>query len=361
MSGETEEIEEKTGRDFPLPEYLLPWFYENKRDLPWRKSKDAYAVWVSEIMLQQTRVEAAKEHYIRFMRELPTVFDLAACDDEKLMKLWEGLGYYSRARNLKKCAVQVVNEYGGVFPRDKSALLKLPGIGEYTAGAVSSIAYDEKNPAVDGNVLRVCARAEGDFTPIDDTKRRKALTEKLAAVYPDEAGDYTQSLMELGALVCLPENPKCGACPLRGHCVAEREGWQARLPVMPPKAEKKREKLAVFLVRTPSGAALRKRPAKGVLAGMWEFPNVPFGGLSAAEKEAEGEFLRAALREFGVENYSLQGKKEHTHVFTHLVWDMTAYILDTADMPAALQVFPLGKIRTELSIASAFRWCLDLL
>lgn len=374
MSGkETEnntQANEKAGGDFPLPAYLLPWFDRNKRDLPWRKSKDAYAVWVSEIMLQQTRVEAAKEHYIRFMRALPTVFDLAACDDERLMKLWEGLGYYSRARNLKKCAVQVVETYGGVFPRDKALLRKLPGIGEYTAGAVSSIAYDEKNPAVDGNVLRVCARAEGDFTPIDDAGRRKALTEKLAAVYPERAGDYTQSLMELGALVCLPDNPKCGECPLRGHCVAEREGWQARLPVMPLKAEKKRERLAVFIVRTPVGAVLRKRSQKGVLAGMWEFPNRPFDGFGAGEEERERKFLSDVLEVWGMTEkngqekeqvFMLRGKKEHTHVFTHLVWEMTGYVIDLPSVPAGMQVFSAERIQKELSVPSAFRWCLDCL
>ena len=361
MNAPAQKNARKGENDFPLPCYLLPWFYANKRDLPWRQSKDAYAVWVSEIMLQQTRVEAAKEHYVRFMRALPTVFDLAACDEEKLMKLWEGLGYYSRARNMKKCADRVVAEYGGIFPRDKALLQQLPGIGEYTAGAVSSIAYDEKNPAVDGNVLRVCARAEGDFTPVDNVRRRRELTKKLAAVYPEAAGDYTQSLMELGALVCLPESPKCGACPLRGHCVAEREGWQSRLPVMPEKPQKKRERLAVFLLRAPQGTALRKRPAKGVLAGMWEFPNQPFAGFSAAEKEAEGAFLRASLLDFGIENFTLCTKKEHTHVFTHLVWEMTAYVLDIPDMPPSLPVFSPEKIRGELSVASAFRWCLELL
>lgn len=337
---------------FPLPEYLLPWFYANKRDLPWRKSKDAYAVWVSEIMLQQTRVEAAKEHYIRFLRALPTVFDLAACDDDKLMKLWEGLGYYSRARNLKKCAMQVVREYNGVFPRDKESLLKLPGIGEYTAGAVSSIAYDQKNPAIDGNVLRVCARVQGDFTPIDSADRKKELYAALQAVYPESAGDYTQSLMELGALICLPENPKCALCPLRGKCVAERDNLQNLLPTMPKKNEKKRVELAVFFIRSDKGVLLRKRPPKGVLAGMWEFPNVETDGRNTPA---------ATLEKWGVKYGKIEERGRHTHVFTHLIWEMTAYAVESESLPEGFARFTKEEIKKEVSLASAFKWGLVLL
>lgn len=342
----------KEQKYFPFPSDMLPWFYENKRDLPWRKSKDAYAVWVSEIMLQQTRVEAAKEYYVRFMHELPTVYDLAACDDERLMKLWEGLGYYSRARNLKKCAVKIVEEYGGLFPKSKEELIKLPGVGEYTAGAVSSIAYDQKNPAIDGNVLRVCARVQGDDTPIDSTERKKSLYKQLQSVYPEAAGDYTQSLMELGALVCLPENPKCELCPLNNRCVANEQGQQNVLPVMPKKPEKKKSRLAVFLLKTPTGIPLRKRPAKGVLAGMWEFPNVDITKNEPPMSEL--------LAFFGVKNYKLTGEKKHTHVFTHLVWEMTAYVVETED-ETGISTFSEGELQREISLATAFRWVLDLL
>lgn len=339
---------------FPLPEYLLPWFYANQRNLPWRQSKNAYAVWVSEIMLQQTRVEAAKAHYIRFMQTLPTVFDLAACEDETLMKLWEGLGYYSRARNLKKCAQQVVEEYGGVFPSDKKLLQKLPGIGEYTAGAVSSIAYEQKNPAIDGNVLRICARIEGNFAPIDSVERKRTLYQKLQSVYPDAAGDYTQSLMELGALICLPENPKCNICPMQGRCVAERDGLQNKLPVIPKKAEKKKVTLSVFVLKTPKGILLCKRPDKGVLAGMWQFPNVevdPKNPLS----------LKMQLGGLGIKNYTVLKEQGHTHVFTHLIWDMTAYLVETSDMPPAFLSFSLQELEQNVSLATAFKWCLRLL
>lgn len=337
---------------FPLPEYLLPWFYRNKRDLPWRKSRDAYSVWVSEIMLQQTRVEAAKEHYIRFMRTLPSVFALAACDDEKLMKLWEGLGYYSRARNLKKCAVKVVEEYNGVFPRERELLLKLPGIGEYTAGAVSSIAYNCKNPAIDGNVLRVCARIQGDFTPVDSAERKKNLYALLQSVYPEEAGDYTQSLMELGAIVCLPENPKCAACPMAGNCVAERENLQSLLPVMPKKNEKKRIRLSVFFIRHKKGVLLKKRPNKGVLAGMWEFPNAEDDGMTPPEK---------ILEQWGMACGRPVQCGAHTHVFTHLVWEMTAYAAESDSLPDGFTPFTKEQIQREVSLASAFKWGIELL
>lgn len=339
----------KESKYFPFPSDMLPWFYENKRDLPWRKSKDAYAVWVSEIMLQQTRVEAAREYYIRFMKELPTVYDLARCDDERLMKLWEGLGYYSRARNLKKCAVIVAEEYGGVFPREKEALLALPGIGEYTAGAVSSIAYDEKNPAIDGNVLRVCARVQGDDSPIDDGTRRKTLYRQLQSVYPEEAGDYTQSLMELGALVCLPDRPKCDLCPLSEKCFANEKGLQNVLPVMPEKAEKKKVRLAVFVLKTPCGIPLRKRPKKGVLAGMWEFPNI-----DVTQNEPP---MPEMLASFGIKNYTVEGSEKHTHVFTHLIWDMTAYFVRTED-ETEMPVFSEEELRRGVSLATAFRWAL---
>ncbi len=334
---------------FPLPEYLLPWFDKNKRDLPWRESKDAYRVWVSEIMLQQTRVEAAKAYYIRFLNALPTVYDLARCDDDKLMKLWEGLGYYSRVRNMKKCAVEVVEKYNGVFPRDKNLLVKLSGIGEYTAGAVSSIAYDEKNPAIDGNVLRVLARVEGDFTPIDSVTRKKELYQKLQAVYPDRAGDYTQSLMELGALICLPENPKCLQCPMQGRCQAERNILQNVLPVMPKKAEKKIVKLNVFLCVTPLGVAIRKRGEKGILAGLWEFPNVE-------ASKFEGNLDRQ-ISSLGVKNYEITGSMNYTHTFTHLVWEVTAYTLKTTGMPPSFTVVDVDEIRKEYSIPSAFQSC----
>lgn len=337
---------------FPYPSRMLPWFYANRRDLPWRGTADAYAVWVSEIMLQQTRVETVRERYVWFMRELPTVQDLACCDDERLMKLWEGLGYYSRARNMKRCAQMVVAEYGGVFPAEKELLKKLPGIGEYTAGAISSIAYGRKNPAIDGNVLRVCARCEGDFTPIGDAGRKKRLYRKLESVYPEEAGDYTQSLMELGALVCLPEAPRCTSCPLQGHCMAEKKGWQRDLPVMPHKTGKRKELLNVYILCTPGGVLLCKRAEKGVLAGMWQFPNMP--------REACGGDVAAQLAALGVQGFRISGKADHIHVFTHLIWDMAAYVVAIEESPQGYSLFAVEDAERTLSLPSAFRWGLAL-
>ena len=206
-----------------IPAPLLSWYRANKRDLPWRLNADPYRVWVSEIMLQQTRVEAAKDYYLRFLTALPTVFDLAACEEERLLKLWEGLGYYSRARNLQKTAKIIVEKYGGEFPKTQKELRALPGIGEYTAGAIGSIALYQRTPAVDGNVFRVMSRLTENPTDISEPKYREYLTEKLAEIYPEEGvacSEFTQSLMELGALVCKPQTPDCELCPLKEICRA---------------------------------------------------------------------------------------------------------------------------------------------
>ena len=258
-----------------VPAPLIAWYRENKRDLPWRVNPTPYRVWVSEIMLQQTRVEAAKEYYLRFLKELPTVEDLAACEEEKLLKLWEGLGYYSRVRNMQKAAKTVVEEYGGQFPSDEKRLKKLSGIGEYTAGAISSIAFYKRTAAVDGNVMRVLSRYAEDATDISDLAYRKHLKEKLEEIYPKEGlacSDFTQALMELGATVCTPAVWRCEDCPLKNDCSAYKHGTQGRFPVVPQKKEKRKEKISVFLILTPDGIAVRKRE-KGVLKGMNEFPS----------------------------------------------------------------------------------------
>ena len=197
-----------------LPGVLLPWYRENRRELPWRRDREPYHVWLSEIMLQQTRVEAVKGYYTRFLEALPTIEDLANCDDDTLHKLWEGLGYYSRVRNLKKAANQIMKRHGGRFPDTYEEVRALSGIGDYTAGAICSICFDYPTPAVDGNVLRVISRLTEDATPIDLPARKKEVSQLLAAVYPAEAGDFTQALMELGATLCGPNwKPRCQECP----------------------------------------------------------------------------------------------------------------------------------------------------
>ena len=265
-----------------LPGALLPWYRENRRALPWRETNDPYRIWVSEIMLQQTRVEAVKGYYARFLQALPDIESLAGCDDEKLHKLWEGLGYYSRVRNLKKAAGVILAQHGGVFPADYDAVRALPGIGDYTAGAVCSIAFSLPTPAVDGNVLRVLSRLRCDAEPIDLPAVKKRVNRELAEIYPNDCpGEFTQALMELGATVCVPNGePRCGNCPCREFCGGQGS-WQ-ELPVKLPKRAKKQENRTVFVLRCGDRYAICKRPARGLLAGLWQFPNES-GHLEAAK------------------------------------------------------------------------------
>ena len=256
-----------------LPGAILPWYRENRRALPWRETNDPYRIWVSEIMLQQPRVEAVKGYYARFLAALPDIESLARCDDERLHKLWEGLGYYSRVRNLKKAAGVILERHGGVFPADPDAVRALPGIGDYTAGAVCSIAFSLPTPAVDGNVLRVLSRLRCDAEPIDLPAVKKRGSRELAEIYPaDCPGEFTQALMELGATVCVPNGePKCAVCPCRSFCEGQTR-WQ-ELPVKLPKKAKKQEDRTGFVLRCGERYAIEKRPGKGLLAGLWQFPN----------------------------------------------------------------------------------------
>ena len=249
---------------------LIEWYDGNKRTLPWRGAGDAYAVLVSEIMLQQTRAAAVIPYYSRFMAELPTVDTLAACDEERLLKLWEGLGYYSRARNLKKCAQAVVNEHGGAFPRTAAELVQLPGVGPYTAGAIASIAFGEPAPAVDGNVLRVMARLLEDDGNVTDQRVRDRWTGYLRGRMGDRPGDLNQAFMDLGSLVCLPKSPQCDGCPLSGFCGAFAHGTQGDYPNRGEKRTKRQEELTVFAVRSGDSFLIRRRPPKGLLSGLYE-------------------------------------------------------------------------------------------
>ena len=233
-----------------MPELLLPWFAENRRDLPWRRDREPYHIWVSEIMLQQTRVEAVRGYYTRFLQALPTVADLAEVPEDVLGKLWEGLGYYSRMRNLRAAAREIREKWGGEIPRDYDAIRSLPGVGDYTAGAICSIAYDMPTPAVDGNVLRVWARLLEDERPVDLPAVRREVREALAQVYPaGQCGDFTQALMELGATVCLPNGaPLCGSCPMAGLCRAGASGRWRELPCRLPKRTRRVEDYTVFIL-----------------------------------------------------------------------------------------------------------------
>ncbi len=328
-----------------LPGLLVPWYRENRRELPWRADREPYHVWLSEIMLQQTRVEAVKGYYARFLRELPDIASLAACDDDRLHKLWEGLGYYSRVRNLKKAAQVILAEHGGVFPREYAAVRNLPGIGDYTAGAVCSIAFDQPRAAVDGNVLRVLARLRADREPIETAKDR--VRRELEEVYPaDCPGEFTQALMELGATVCVPNGePKCDQCPCREICQG-KSAWQ-QYPVKLPKREKRLENRTVFLLRQGDRWAIQKRPKKGLLAGLWQFPNVE-GHLTAEEAIAWAE--AAGLHPRNVE----RSIRRH-HIFTHIRWELLGWFLEV-DTPAGGFVWKtLEEIDEEAALPTAFR------
>ena len=331
---------------------LLSWYGENKRSLPWRENPTPYRVWVSEIMLQQTRVEAVKEYYTRFMQALPTVEDLANCEEEKLLKLWEGLGYYSRARNLQKAAKNLVAYYGGEFPKTVSELTALPGIGSYTAGAIASIAFGMPAPAVDGNVFRVASRLEENPTPIADAKYRKYLEETLAKVYP-EAGEkcsaFTQSLFELGALICKPKSPDCEICPLSGLCRAKKNNTQHQFPVIPAKKPKREEKVYAFLIQTPQGFCIRRRE-EGVLKGLNEFPS---------QVVQDDDMPENILNEWGIYEFTEVKRKKYSHIFTHIRWDITCIWIKTES--ALFDAYSLAEIKESISLPTAFRQCLEMI
>ncbi len=323
---------------------LVAWYKENARDLPWRKSVNPYRVWVSEIMLQQTRVEAVKPYFARFLQALPDVQSLASADDDFLHKLWEGLGYYSRVRNMKKCAVRLVEEFGGEMPSDPAALKTLPGIGSYTAGAIAAIAFGVPAPAVDGNVLRVLSRLCDSHADIAQTAVKREAEETVMQMIPQtDVSAFTQSLFELGATVCLPGGDmKCESCPVAAWCLAKQNGTAATLPYHSAKPERKKEQHTVLLLRENGRFILRKRPEKGLLAGLWEFPNAS-GHLD--EKQAI-DFAR----KLGFEPLRVRTLPAAVHIFTHKEWHMIGYLLDgttentdcvTADAKALKSIYAL--------------------
>ena len=331
-----------------LPQVLLPWYRENKRDLPWRQDKEPYHVWLSEIMLQQTRVEAVKGYYARFLDALPTIAHLADCDDDSLHKLWEGLGYYSRVRNLKKAAVKIMEEHKGIFPGEYEAIRDLPGIGDYTAGAVSSICFDRKTPAVDGNVLRVISRILEDATPIDLPAQKKKVNGLLKEIYPQDAGDFTQALMELGATLCGPNwKPKCEVCPCRIFCGGAIHGTAERYPVKSPKKAKLVEEKTVFIFSCDGRYALRKRPEEGLLAGLWEFPNVP--------DKLETETALAQTEAFGLRPREIRRQVERKHIFTHIRWEMRGIYLEVAEPAGDFIWLTAQEIEKQAALPTAFR------
>lgn len=307
-----------------LTEPLLTWFAAHARILPWREAPTPYRVWVSEIMLQQTRVEAVKPYFERFIGELPTIQALAECPEEKLLKLWEGLGYYNRVRNMQVAAKTVVEKYGGELPADYEELQKLKGIGHYTAGAIASIAYGIEAPAVDGNVLRVITRVTKDESDITKQSVKTEMERRLEQVIPKgQAGSYNQALMELGATVCVPNGqPLCSECPWKELCLAKAENIIDRIPVKSKAKPRRIEKRTVLVIRDGERFVLQKRPEKGLLAGMYEFPNEE-GTLS--EKEA-----LAIVNEMGLVPVRIQKLSDAKHIFSHVEWHMTGYAIRVA-------------------------------
>ena len=322
-----------------LPIPLLEWYRENARKLPWRENSTPYRVWLSEIMLQQTRVAVATGYYSRMLAECPTVADLAALDEDHLLKLWEGLGYYNRARSLHRTAKIIVDEYGGEFPRDYAAIRALPGIGDYTAGAICSIAFGMPTPAVDGNVLRVVARVTGDDTDISTPAMKKKVTAALREVIPTKApGDFNQALMELGATVCLPNGtPLCEKCPAAPFCEAYQKELTDKLPVKAPSKARRIEKRDVFLIFYDGKVALRRRPPRGLLAGLWEFPN---------------ELAPAVLPVLGLECNGGQCR----HIFSHVEWHMKGRVIYTMDdaLPEGWVWADKQELKDTYAIPNAF-------
>ncbi|TDM05295.1 A/G-specific adenine glycosylase [Macrococcus lamae] len=304
---------------------LLDWFHKYKRSMPWRETDDPYKIWLSEVMLQQTQVVTVKSYYNKFIERFPTIDSLAAADDDEVLKYWEGLGYYSRVRNFQAGVREVQSEYGGVVPSDGEAFLKLKGVGPYTRGAVMSIAYNLKYPAVDGNVYRVFSRLDDDATDIAKSTARKHFEDKVMTVMPEAAGDFNEALMELGATVCTPKNPICMLCPVQEHCEAFAKGTVAVRPIKSKKINRKSYRYKVLLVVNSNEELLiAQRPKKGLLSGMWQFPMVD-EDLGLADIE---EMLQMNLHQEEELFHTV------THKFTHLDWHLDVYLYRTIDNAA---------------------------
>ena len=323
-------------------ELILNWYSENKRDFLWRRDTDPYKVWISEIMLQQTRIEAVIDYYSRFIKRLPTIRDLSFVSEDELLKLWEGLGYYSRARNLKKAACKIMEEYNGVFPSTYDEIIKLPGIGEYTAGAISSICFNEKQVAIDGNVMRVYCRVTDSDLDVSDLKVKKRIGEEIKKILPSNSGDFNQGIMELGEVICIPNGtPNCSNCPLKNHCLAHINHRESIIPRKVMKKEKLEEEYTLFLIQYKNQYALRKR-STGLLKNMWEFPN------------SEGFLTYDEVKEIIPNITDIKLSITNTHIFTHKKWFMNSYKIIVNKKIDSYEWFTLEEIENNLALPSAF-------
>lgn len=308
-----------------IQEKLLNWYQLNHRPLPFRESTDPYRIWISEVMLQQTQVSTVIPYYNQFIEKFPTVLDLSRAEEEDVYKLWAGLGYYSRAKNLLKCAKEIVEVHGGEFPKDYKKALKLPGIGPYTAGAVLSIAYNLKHPAVDGNVMRVISRIYNIKEDITLPKTKKIFEEKVQSILPDDARHFNQAIMELGALVCTPQKPKCEVCPVKDDCKANLLGIQDQLPVKTKKPKNKNTYMGVGILNKDQKILLVKYH-KGLLSGLWGLPAVE----GSDQSHAKENLLKAIEDEYGLKINKCEKRGEETHLFTHRTWKMDIYDMEVS-------------------------------
>ena len=341
-----------------IPTLLLSWYDRHARILPWRSDPSPYRVWVSEIMLQQTRVETVRSYFERFIRSIPDVEALANATEEELLKLWEGLGYYRRVINMRKAAETIVQNYNGKIPNRYEELIKLSGIGEYTAAAISSIAFGERQAVVDGNVLRVVSRITAYDKDIRDPKAKKDIRAHLTDILPnDRVGDFNQAIMELGATVCLPTGePKCDVCPLKNICKAFKEDLTAQIPYK--SAAKKREieyKTVLIYTDDKDRTAMRKRKNSGLLAGLWEFPNV--------DQKMSLKEMKKYLEERKISYDQIQKLGETKHIFTHKEWHMTGYRIFTTEafLIDDAQWFDQARIGSKLAVPSAFTFFMQKL
>ena len=353
---------------------LCQWYLKSHRELPWRRDVSPYKVWVSEIMLQQTRVEAVKPYYARFLEVLPDMEALANAPEEQLLKLWEGLGYYSRVRNMQAAAKQCMEQYGGKLPEEYEELLKLKGIGTYTAGAIASIAYGKPVAAVDGNVLRVAARVTADGEDIGMPRKKKQVEEEMKQVMDTEQvapGVFNQALMELGAMVCLPNGtPKCDSCPLYSLCLSRMRQCTGSIPYKAPKRPRRIEERTVFLIQAEDRYLIRKRSGKGLLAGMYEFP-VAERYLSQEEAAKWLQEIGVTVSEIGAANMEVAGIEivdmealgASRHIFTHIQWEMEGYriVLNRMAETAEGLWVTAEELEEQYSLPSAFRFYKDKL
>ena len=335
-------------RDFA--DAVIDWYQNNRRSIPWREDPSPYHTWLSEIMCQQTRIETVIPYYLNFIEEVPDIESLSELSEDRLMKLWQGLGYYSRARNLQKAAQVIVTRHHGVFPGSYEEVLALPGIGTYTAGAILSMAFQQNYAAVDGNVLRILTRCNADIDDISLEATKKKYKAEIEALPKDRPGDFNQGLMDIGATICIPNGePLCSRCPLKEKCLAHLRQIETQFPVKAPRSVRKEENYTVFLIFQNGKILLRKRSGRGLLANLYEFKNVP-GFLSP--EEVRLNFPEARI----------SSGKQLDFVFTHKTWHMKSYVLTTENyLPeeGELLVTP-EELSGRYSIPTAFAQFLDL-